>query len=462
MNDDSGYGDRADSFTGSGQAAIMKAGTPAEAQSAHHAVFSRMRRNIGWLLSSRGFTAVASFAYLSLAARTLGLSGFGAFTLILAYAQAIANLAQFRSWQAVIRYGSVHQTAGQSDRMARLAGFTASLDWASALIGAVVAVLGVYVAGPLLSWTEGEQYRAAIFGGVLLLSTGATASGLLRLSNRFDLLAYVDMVSPAIRLCGALIIWSLGGGLDLLLLTWAIAALAQCLSGWFAAVFPGRSRMVINRDSLRAALRENRGIMRFMLQTNGAASIGIVGQQLGTLAVGAIGGPAAAGAFRIAGKVADGIGKPVEMITRTLFPELARLVAEGDVRTLRRVVRRVTEIAGALAAAMLIGVGFAGDSLLRLFVGRGFSSAHSYLWLLALAAAINLIGFALDPLLTAFGRAGRSLRIRTVGAAAYLAALVLLLPTVGTKGAAVAAIVSALVVRGQLVLAVLPLLRKRS
>src|SRR5689334_14930179 len=90
------------------------------ARSAHGAVFARMARNIGWLLGGRGFSGVVGLVYLAFATRALGPHGFGTFSLILAYGSGIANLIQFRSWQAVIRFGSVHLAARCPDRLKRL------------------------------------------------------------------------------------------------------------------------------------------------------------------------------------------------------------------------------------------------------------------------------------------------------------------------------------------------------
>jgi len=39
---------------------------------ARGSVFTRMGRNIGWLLGGRGFAGVVSLAYLAIAARALG------------------------------------------------------------------------------------------------------------------------------------------------------------------------------------------------------------------------------------------------------------------------------------------------------------------------------------------------------------------------------------------------------
>ncbi|MFD2499396.1 lipopolysaccharide biosynthesis protein [Rhizorhabdus histidinilytica] len=107
------------------------------------AVFARMARNLAWLLGGRGFQAVASLLYLGLAARTLGPARFGEFTLVLAYGQAIANVAQFQSWQTVIRYGTIHIVAGARDRLGRLLGLTTLFDCGGAILGAIAAAAGL-------------------------------------------------------------------------------------------------------------------------------------------------------------------------------------------------------------------------------------------------------------------------------------------------------------------------------
>lgn len=424
--------------------------SPADA--ARGSVFSRMGRNIGWLLGGRGFAGVVSLAYLAIAARSLGPVLFGGFTLILTYGQLIANLVQFQSWKGVIRFGAVHIAEDRPDRLARLVGFTATLDGASSLIGAVLAVLGVYLAGPLLHWSAQEQTQAALFGAVLLLSTGATATGMLRLFDRFDLLTLTEAVAPLVRLIGAIAVWVLGGGVVAFLTVWAIAALAQAIAGWVAIIAIHGSPLSIGRSAFDRAVAENPRIWRFMLQTNLSNSLSLFWLQTGTLAVGAVAGPAAAGGFRIADRIAKGIAKPVETITRALYPELARLVASNDRATLTTVFKRISWIAASLAVLLVVIAGLGGSLILRLVAGPQYAFAHVYLFLLAISAAIDLSGFALEPFHNAHGRAGRVLRSRAVGAVVYALLLAVLLPTIGAIGAAIAAIVTSLVIFVQLAL----------
>ncbi len=416
----------------------------------HRVVFGRIGRNVGWLLGGRGFAGVVSIAYLAIASRALGPAGFGVFALILAYGGSIANLVQFKSWQAVIRFGAIHLAAHRPERLARLLGFTATLDVAGALLGAAVAAIGVHLAAPLLGWTADERSLAAAFGAMLLLSTGGTASGILRLSDRFDWVTYAEAVGPTVRLVGALAAYRAGAGLDWFLAVWALAALAEGAAGWVAVFVLRLGDLRLGPSAIRDGLRENPGLRAFMVQTNLSSALGLVWEQLGTLSVGAFGGPAAAGAFRIATKLATALAKPVETMTRALYPELARLVASDDRATLRTVTLRVTAIASALALVLVAAIWLAGPLVLRLVAGRAFEFAQLYLLPLTIASAIDLGAVALEPIHNAYGRAGRVLAARVVGALLYLATLALLLPTIGTIGAAIAGIVGAVAIRGLL------------
>src|SRR5205085_11257941 len=124
------------------------------------------------------------------------------------------------------------------------------------------------------------------------------------------------------------------------------------------------------------------------------------------------------------------------------------------------VLKRITWIGGSIAMMLIIIAGVGGSSILSLVAGRQFVFAHLYLFLLAIAAAIDLSGFALEPFHNAHGRAGRVLRSRAVGAIVYGLLLAALLPTVGAVGAAIAAIITSLVIFVQLALSARQILRQ--
>lgn len=426
----------------------------------HATALSRIGRNLGWIAGSRGFSGLVSIAYMALAARTMGPRGFGIFALILTYGQLIANLVQFQSWKGVIRYGAIHMAEERPDRLARLFGYSATLDMGSAIVGSIIAIVGMPLIGPLIHLGAEEQRTAALFGSVLLLTTGATPTGILRLFDRFDMLAFTDAIGPIVRVIGSVAGWVLGLDVRWFLFVWALAAILQAAGQWFAAIVLQRAKLKIGRKAFRQTLGENRRIWRFMVMTNLSSSLTLFWLQSGTLAVGAWAGPVEAGGFRIAHRFARAITKPLETITRALYPELARLVAEDDHRTLRKLLLRVCLVAAGFASVVVLVTGFAGRDILHLIAGRKFEFAYLFFFLLSVSTAIDVAGFALEPFHNAHGRAGRVLRCRVVGAIVYVGLLIVLLPRFGARGAAFAAIAASVVIFVQLAASTVQILRK--
>ena len=420
-----------------------------------------MVKNIGWIAGSRGFNSVVSVAYLAVAARTLGPAQFGAFALILTYAQLVANFVQFQSWKGVIRYGALHVTAERPDRLERLFGFTATLDFGSAIIGSLIAMVGVPLVAPLLHWQPPEQTSAALFAGILLLTTGATPSGMLRLFDRFGLAAMGEAVGPLVRLAGSLAAWATGAGAETFLIIWVVAAVAQASTQWLAVIVINRSRIAFGRRAFNQAIEENEGLWRFMLQTNLSNSVTMFWTQLGTLAIGAVSGPADAGAFRLAKGLSKGIARPIQPITLALYPELSRMVANDDHGQLRKVTLQVTFVATGLALLVVLVTGLFGREILHLLAGRRFEFAEPFLFLLSVAAAIDLAGFAFEPLQNAYGQSWNVLRAKLIAAGAYVLLLGILLPTMGARGAAIATILCSLLIFIQLAVLTARTLPKR-
>ena len=436
--------------------ASLHDGSPAGSQS-----ISRLPRNIGWLLGGKGFGGLVSLVYLAAAARTLGPVRFGIFALVLTYAQLIANLIQFQSWKGVIRFGAIHTAAAQSKQLARLLGFTAILDWTAAIAGALVAAVGVLLVAPQFSWGSDVELYAALFAAALLLTTGATPSGMLRLFDRFDLLAYAEATSPIVRLIGAVAVWATGGGIAEFLAVWVLAAVVQTIVTWAAAVRIHRAHLTINKETFRLVLKENPGLWKFMWQASLSSSLGFIWMQAGVLAVGAFAGPAMAGGFRLADRIAGAIARPAETLTRALYPELVRLVARDDQARLRALFRRTVMVSVVVAILLVIFCATEGQLLLRLVGGRAFVFAQPFLVILAASTAIDLAGLALEPVLNAHGKASEVLRARIVGALVYIALLLVLIPMSGPVGAALAAAVSCAIMVGMLSLSARSLLLRR-
>ena len=175
--------------------------------------------------------------------------------------------------------------------------------------------------------------------------------------------------------------------------------------------------------------------------------------------MGAFAGPAEAGAFRLAQRLSKGIVRPVQPVILAIYPELSRLVAEDNHAELRKIVVRVTAAAAALALIVVLVTGVAGRQILHVLAGRRFEFAQAYLFMLSIATAIDFAGFAFEPVQNAHGRSWQVLRSKLIAAVFYAVLLGTLLPTVGAKGAAIAAVICSALIFAQLAFYTAKLLR---
>lgn len=404
---------------------------------------SRVIRNVGWLLSGKLLAALLSLVYLGLAARVLGLEEFGLFALILAYAQAIGNFSQFQSWQVVIRFGALHLRDIKNERFERLIAFNIWLDLTGAIASAGLGFFMAGLAGELLGWSDDATWVTSFFSLTLVFSIRATPTGVLRLLDRFDQLTLAESVTPIIRFAGAVVaaIWM--PNIFGFLVAWAISEIVTSIVLWIMAAKALRSFGIALRIQWPTGVRsENDGLWRFACTSNATASVNLVWQQLGTLAVGSAVSASAAGIYRIAFQIAQGLSKPAQMLGRVVYPEFARLEGYSD---FKRTVWRSTAAAGVAGVVMVAMTAIAGEEVLTLIAGAEYAKAAPVLLILSVAAAIDLFGFAIEPALLAAGYAGRALIARAAAAVVYIVCLLIALNEWGVYGAAFAAVAGSVI-----------------
>jgi len=369
--------------------------------------------NAGLLMGGKGFNAVIMLATLALAARSLGVEIFGALVLITTFAQAAADIAKFQTWQVLLQYGQSPLLRGDVGCFQPVLRFSVLLDALSGAFAVLGSLLTVYFAWPWLGWPEHLRSAALWYMSSVLFLVPGTPLGVLRATNRFDLLALRSGVAALLRLLGVLLAAWQGWGIEVFLLIWYITSAASLLLSMQAA------QSVLARRGLlqgwhwwRGRLTpEIPGLWRFVWRNNLNLSLGVASTQLFVLMVGSLVGTAEAGLFHVGRQLAEGLSKAGDLLVAALYPELVRLREGADIRGLRRAVLRVSMVSGGIATVLLLLLsGFAG-TLLEWLLGAPVASGAFAVWLCA-AAVVRLWALPLEPLLISTNRIGVALRAR--------------------------------------------------
>lgn len=406
-------------------------------------LMQRLFTNIGWLLGGRGINAVLSLVYLALATRTLGLEMFGHFAAIVAIGLVVTGIANFQTWQFIVRWGA-KGTQGDGHSARDATGFAIALDLLSVAMGLVLAALMVWSAPLWLPLPEELLPLTFAYCVVSLLSIRTTPLGLLRLRFKYATATAAEAVQPIVRAIGAVLAWIYMPTVTGFILAYAVSEFAVAIALWFAAA--RNERIDLSAISLTRIPARHKDAWRFVWSTNMSGSLTIAGKQITLLLVGAFGGAALLGGFKVASQLGQALVALAQAISKAILPELVH--AKQDALVIARRMANVALVGGAIAVLAAVVFGRLGLDLIAgdEFRGRGFYWA---MVILSVAGAVELVGASLESLLVSAGRAGTAFVVRAVPTLLGFALLDLAIGWNGALGAAFTVIgASALAVIG--------------
>ena len=385
---------------------------------------SNILRNLAWILGGKGFGAVCSFFYLAILARSLGLKDFGHFSLIFGTAQALVAVAGFQTWQTLVRFGAQPVLENDQPRFGRLIWFCTSADILGAVTGCMIAALLYFGFAEILELNPEFTTMGFLFACALMWSRLTTPSGIVRVLGRFDVGMYIEAIIPTGRLIASgIILWS-GASVGKFLCAWAFFDLLSAACYWIAAsrLAPEAFRRK-HFGHWQAMFAENEGVRGFFGVTYLATSLDAAVRQGPLLAVGLFLGTSAAGLYRLADQLAQGVKQFAVLIARAVLPEFAIAQMADEAHRFETLVRRVTRIAALAGVVVLLAALFLGEPLLVLIGGDDYARGAVVLVPLAVGAAFELASVSYEPTLYSTGYAGHALRVRLLAIAVLVIAI---------------------------------------
>jgi O-antigen/teichoic acid export membrane protein len=403
----------------------------------------RVLRNFGVVLRGRGIAAVFAVGSTGLMANALSAREFGLVILVHTYVMVVRGALNFRTFEAVVRYGIPFVENRQHGELRSLLQSTMLVDAAAALLALLIGMAAAPVASHYLHWDEGMTSWAVAYSLVILATANGTANGVLRIYDRFDALSVQFTIGPALRFFMVLIAW------------WLEAPMVAFVFAWGSAYAVGQLYLLVRglaelrahdsgspwRGFRWAKMRDpGEGFWKFIGVVYWQTNIDLLPKHVSTLLAGSLLGPAAAGLFRLAREFSTVLTQPALLLREVLFPDLSRSVhaEDGNIQT---VPFRTAMIAGAVGLAFVLLSLLIGPPILAV-VGDEYLTAAPLLTLLLLAASFDLASASLRAAAYAVGKASSILRIHVLSISVYIAAFFAITLWLGLNGPGYAAILA--------------------
>jgi len=322
--------------------------------------------------------AVLGFATLIITAKAMdNVAAFGTLLFIHAYMLFFSELTSFKTWQAIIRFGSDEVENKNPKRLAQLFKTGLITDAAAALAAFLIAIISF----EFYNWLNG-----LIHCSVILFRQINVSIGVFRLFDKFSVLALRALVMPSVRFIGALIVWHQGWGFIGFLAVWYLASLLGYLVligfGLFEIVKRGLWPLIKSEAICKPSTFPE--FYPFLLKANIDSTIKSLKKNFPNLAVMLFLGPIAIAIYRIADEISRILARGI-----SLFDQVLLLIF--------------------------------GEQIISLAFEEGLAGASTLSVMLLVAS--SLIGIAL-PFYTIFyvlTRPGTAIWVRLIGAIAFIA-----------------------------------------
>lgn len=411
------------------------------------ALLQKLLKDSSQLLAGNVVEGVLSFLAVVLAARGLGPERYGILVLVQTYIIIVDNFVNFQSWQALIKYGADAIEGGDSSTFKRLIKFGTCLDVGTALLGTAMAIAGIYAVESWMQWSHEFTTMLVVYCAFILSNLTGTPLAILRLFDRFDVLAIQKIAVGVVKLGAVGVAFfvhaSVWGYLTAWLTTEVLGHLLLLGLGWWELHEQKYSEVLGTK--LVGLTKPFPGLWRYVWSTNLNGTVKMASRRFDTVIVAGLLGPAAVGLYEVVKKFSKGLRQLESPLYQAIYPELAKLWTRDNRGGFVRLMVRSAGLAGGAAVLCWTVTALFGTQILEVIFGPDYLNAYAVLVWYILGAVVAIAAFPLTPGLLTMGYPQKGFVIRTGATVVYFITLVWLLSTLGLVGAGIAYLVFHLV-----------------
>jgi len=374
------------------------------------------------------------------AARRLGIEGFGIFATAAAAAALFQTLLDLTVEESLTKYGFRYVLAGDWGRLRRLFGVALRAK----LLGGLVATVALVLVAPVADEIFGADGLAgpilAIAALPLVQAPESVASTALLLHSRYDVRGAFMALSMVLRLA-AIVIGTRYGVTETLL----AVVIAQTLStGVAGAVGIAAFRRFPTAPPV--PIGPERGeIVSFVLQSSAATGMLSVRSALAPLLLGVVAGPTQVGLLRVANAPQSGLAAASSPVRLILLTEQTREWERGRQSSVLAGISKYMAGAGVLMAAVVPVFVWLMPDLIRVIFGGEYLGAIDAARIAVFAAALSLVFGWTKSLPVSIGRPGLRITTHGIETAVLLPLVIAFGGLWGVTGASLAVLIATIV-----------------
>ncbi|SPJ25215.1 lipopolysaccharide biosynthesis protein [Palleronia abyssalis] len=400
-------------------------------------VVPRLLRSSGLLVASTSTVGLLGIVTLALTARAIGPAGIGILALVEAYIRSVDLIFRWPPTQAVIKHAAGMMETDDRAAFVRLVKLSFLIDLAGGCLSGGIAIMLGYWASTWFDLGSDGYLYILLVAASLFFSFRPTGIAILRLFDRFDLLAISDACIALARLAIAAVALALDLGIWAFVTLLFLQSMADGLVLFVLALreMYRRGYPAIRPASARQALSENKNFFRFLFNANFSQILRQAVTRFDVLALGLFVGPSAVGFYQVAKRSGKAMQRFGRTLTQVLFPELARMWVRGERDRFGRLILLVTLMTLGAVSILFVPIALSVPVIVKTLFGADFLGAVPIVKLQLVAVVINIAGVSFVPALLSMGLDRQLMGITSLATIGFAAAFVPAVMLAGALGA---------------------------
>ncbi len=361
---------------------------------------------------------------------------FGMMVLITSYIHIVDRFVNFQSWQAIVKYGSESLSRGNTEDFKSLVKFGFVLDISTAFIGQILTIVVVFLIGKFKMWDTQFIVVSFIYSITILFHINGTPTAILRLFDKYTVIAFQKIVSSSLKLLFSAVAFILNADLKAFIIIWAasdiVGNIALVIFAQKAMVSRGMQGFVF--CSLKDLSKRFEGIWKFVWASNIHASVKLGLKEIDVVIVGHLLGLHGAGIYKVVKSIGTSIGSFTGPLYQVIYPELAKNVETRNYVALRRLIINPLGLVSIVSVALFLLFILFGETAITMFLGIEYIISFHPAQIYLIGTLLSMVTFSFHPTLLSLGKATTSLYILLFSTFVYLVSLVILTNAYGLAG----------------------------
>ncbi|EZP59692.1 lipopolysaccharide biosynthesis protein [Exiguobacterium sp. RIT341] len=396
--------------------------------------WKKLAKNMFVALSGDSISSVINVIVLISSIKVLGNTDYGLFVLAQAYMLVLDTIFNFQTWQAIIKYGTDALFKKENYKFAAYVKAGAIVDIFSAILGFTISICVVSIVIKLLNWPDYIKGIIIISCLEILFRFINTPTGVLRLINKFELVAYQKIITSILRLASVGIFYLTNQ--DSLIIFTAFYLTSNIIGNIILIIFSIKevSKIVPFRDILKSKINlVEKDFYKFLGWTNISSTVDLPAKQLDIFLVSTFSIDLVA-VYKLFKQIVEILGKLTSPLTQVIMPQFSKLVAENNKTQGYEVVKKLKNIIIITMIPLGIIFNIVGAIMLNKYFEKIYIENIFLLSLLMLSRIYSLSYAAIHPFFISLGEVKKNFKIVLIANLFYIMCVMVLSNFLGLYG----------------------------